>query len=257
MDKVKTAKILITFIIVVGIVGVWFLEPIAQDVKYHIFTDQRTILTIPNFWNILSNLPFLLVGIAGLISIFASPGIFLSSEMKIAYILFFSGVALTAVGSGYYHLSPDNESLVWDRLPMTIVFMALFSIVIAEYISARLAKLILWPLIILGVFSVVYWHMTESEGNGDLRLYILVQFVPMMVIPLILLFFKSEYNDSRGYWMLLFAYAVAKVFEHFDEAIYNALPVLSGHSIKHIVAAIGIFMLLRMYNTRENLKVKD
>lgn len=253
MDKVKTGKIAIILILIIGMIGVWLLEPISQDIKYHLFTDQRTILNIPNFWNVLSNLPFLLVGALGLYSILRLRNIVLVAEMKTAYILFFAGVSLVAFGSGYYHLSPGNESLVWDRLPMTIAFMALFSIIIAEFVSTQLAKLILWPLIIFGIFSIIYWHTTESEGNGDLRLYILVQFLPMIIIPLILIFFKSPFNHTSGYWMLLGAYVLAKVFEYFDEAIFNLLPLLSGHSIKHVIAAVGIFMLLKAYRNREKI----
>lgn len=227
------------------------LDPISQDTEYHLFFDQRTILNIPNFWNVISNLPFLLVGVAGLINIFHSRKLQLINEIKIAYVLFFSGVSLVAFGSGYYHLSPGNASLVWDRLPMTIAFMALFSIIIAEFVSVQLGKRVLWPLIIFGVFSIIYWQHTEAGGAGDLRLYILVQFLPIMLIPLILLFFKPQFSHSSGYWLLLSAYVLAKGFEFFDEAIYNLLPLLSGHSIKHLIAAFGVFMLLKTYENRK------
>lgn len=88
MDKVKTGKIAIILILIIGMIGVWLLEPISQDIKYHLFTDQRTILNIPNFWNVLSNLPFLLVGALGLYSILRLRNIVLVAEMKTAYILF-------------------------------------------------------------------------------------------------------------------------------------------------------------------------
>lgn len=251
MNKVRIGAITIAFVSIIGIVCVWMLDPIAQDIKYHLFNDQRAILNIPNFWNVISNLPFLLVGVSGLYHILHSRKLQLINEMKIAYILFFAGISLIAFGSGYYHLFPGNESLVWDRLPMTIAFMALFSVIIAEFISIRLARLALWPLIIFGIFSIIYWQHTESRGEGDLRLYILVQFLPMMVIPLILLFFKSNFSDTRGYWLLLCAYVLAKVLEYYDAAIYNILPLLSGHTIKHLIAAFGVFILLRSYNNRK------
>jgi len=163
----------------------------------------------------------------------------------------FLGVSLVAFGSGYYHLWPSNGSLVWDRLPMTIAFMALFSVIIGEYTSVQLGKLALWPLIVFGAFSVIYWHSTEVKGGGDLRLYVLVQFLPMLIIPLILLFFKSKFTCTSGYWLLLCTYVLAKVFEYFDEAIYNMPSLLSGHSLKHIVVAFGLLFLLRAYIDRE------
>lgn len=249
IGKEKIGCIAIALVSILGIVVVLIIDPIAQDPEYHLFKDQRTIFGVPNFWNIISNLPFLLVGIMGLRSIFCSHRIRLIADMKAAYILFFLGVSLVAFGSGYYHLWPSNGSLVWDRLPMTIAFMALFSAVIGEFTSFHLGKFLLWPLVVFGVFSVLYWHSTESNGEGDLRLYILVQFLPLIVIPLILLFFKSKFTHTSGYWLLLCAYVLAKAFEYFDELVYNTF-LLSGHSLKHVIAALGIYFLLKAYNNR-------
>jgi hypothetical protein len=251
LENKKIGITAIALVSMIGIVGVLMLDPIAQDIEYHLFRDQRTMLNIPNFWNVISNLPFLLVGVMGLHSIRHSRSIRLIAEMRTAYILLFVGVSLVAFGSGYYHLWPSNGTLVWDRLPMTIAFMALFSVIIAEFTSVQLGKFALWPLIIFGAFSVIYWHFTEARGEGDLRLYALVQFLPMMVIPLILLFFKSRFTCTSGYWLLLCAYVLAKAFEYFDEAIYNLLSLFSGHSLKHVVVAFGILFLLKAYNNRE------
>lgn len=256
MSNFKSKVIEIRYIIIIffslfGIVGVMLLDPIAQDLSYHQFKDQRTIFNFSNFWNVVSNILFLLVGITGLYSIIQSHRIRLISDMKIAYIMFFIGVSLVAFGSGYYHLSPDNTTLVWDRLPMTFAFMALFSIIIGEFISSRVGKLALWPLIAFGVFSIFYWNYTESNGEGDLRLYILVQFLPLLLIPLILLFFTPRFTHTSGYWLLWCAYIFAKVFEYFDETILNSLFILSGHSLKHLIAALGIYFLLKAYSNRE------
>lgn len=236
---------------ILGIVAVFMLDPIKQNIGYHIFIDRRTLLGIPNFWNVISNIPFLLVGILGLYSIFISRRMVFIAELKTAYTLFFAGVSLVAFGSGYYHLWPENSSLVWDRLPMTIAFMALFSIIVGEFTSVKFSKYALWPLVFFGIFSVFYWHITEKYGAGDLRLYILVQFLPILIIPLILCFFNSKYTYTNGYWYLLIAYIVAKGLEHFDEVVNTLLFSLSGHSLKHVVAALGILFLLRSYNTRK------
>ena len=250
-EKVGYAAILL--ISIAGIIGMLMAEPIAQDSGYHQFADQRTILGVPNFWNVVSNLPFLIVGLMGLFSLLRSGRVQFIVELKPAYVLFFAGVALVNFGSGYYHLWPDNETLVWDRLPMTFAFMALFAVIIAEFASLKAGRLALWPLVVFGVFSVFYWHLTETAGRGDLRLYALVQFLPMLLIPLFLLLFKPRFTLTSGYWALLLAYLLAKVFEYYDESLLESLGFISGHSLKHIVAALGVFLLLRAYKNRERL----
>ncbi len=247
----KAGYIAVTFISTIAILIVFSLDPIEQYPEYHEFVDQRIFFGIPNFWNVISNLPFLLVGGLGLYSIYSSKKIALINEFKIAYSLFFLGVSMVAVGSSYYHLLPSNETLVWDRLPLTISFMSLFSIVISEFTFPKLGKILLWPLIMVGAYSVYYWLITERQHAGDLRLYFLVQFLPVLVMPLMLLLFKPTFTNNKGYWLLLLAYVLAKLLEYFDAHIYNALFFISGHSIKHIAAAFGVYLLLLSYNDRE------
>ncbi|MDH5259472.1 MAG: ceramidase [Gammaproteobacteria bacterium] len=249
--KPVLGMVVIALVSVFGVVGVSFLDPISQDPGYHLFEDSRVVLGIPNFWNVISNVPFLAVGLTGMLAVHRSRKVLCIAEIKAAYSLFFLSVSLISLGSVYYHLVPYNGTLVWDRLPMTVAFMALLSIVIAEFISVNLGRLALWPLIFFGVFSVLYWYVTERNGEGDLRLYALVQFLPMLVIPIIILFFKSTFTNISGYWYLLFAYSVAKVCEYFDEAIYGELHFLSGHSLKHLAAALAVYLLYRSYENRQ------
>ncbi len=249
-DNKSIASTVIALVFITGIVGVLFMDPIAQDAGYHQFADQRAVFNIPGFWNAVSSLAFLYAGMAGLHAVFRYGSFKLVEELKPAYILFFTAVFFVGIGSGYYHLSPNNESLFWDRLPMAIAFMTLFSVIIGEFVSVELGKLSLWPLIILGAFSIVYWQYTEARGIGDLRYYVLVQFLPVILIPLILLLFKSPFSNVNGYWLLLCAYLLAKIFEHFDRAIYNMPLFLSGHSLKHIVAAVGVLILVNSFKNR-------
>lgn len=209
--------------------------PIAQDSAYHCFSDQRTLLGIPHFWNVASNVPFAIVGILGLIILRSrrTPG--LLPELKPSYLTFFIGAAAIAFGSGYYHLHPTNDTLVWDRLPMTFSFMAFVAIVIGEHFSAVIARRLLVPLILLGIASIGWW-----VKSGDLRLYALVQFLPMLLIPLVLLLYPSRFNKPWLVWMLLAFYAAAKVTEHFDAQIHRQLGGMSGHALKHVLAAIGM-----------------
>ena len=234
--------ILVAFVIMLG--------PIAQPLTYHAFTDQRRFLGISNFANVISNLPFIAVGFLGLYQLFISKKLFTIAALKFTYGFLFLAVMLIGFGSSYYHLIPNNQTLVWDRLPMTIAFIALFCLIVGEYVAIKYAQRILYPLLVLGCASVFYWQFTESNSVGDLRFYLLVQFLPLILIPLILLFFNGRYSHGKRYWWLLCFYVLAKLLEYFDGEIYSALHIISGHSLKHLFAALGIWLLLQGYQKR-------
>lgn len=239
MKKENTGYLLLIILAITSVIGVVLTDPIKQDEAYHSFSDQNSFFGIPNFWNVASNLPFLVAGVLGLLSIRnITPG-------KIQYQIFFVGVALVSVGSGYYHFNPDSYTLIWDRLPMTVAFMAVFSIVISESIKEKTGRTLLVPLLLLGLLSILYW-----AGFDDLRLYALVQFYPILAIPVILVFFRSRYTMEWGYWVLLLAYIAAKFFEEYDRAIHETLIFISGHSLKHLAAAIGLLILVYAYSKR-------
>ena len=232
-----------------AITAVFLHAPVRQAPSYHDFADKRTFWGIPNCWNVLSNLPFLFVGVAGLLSLTKS-----RTPEGIAgiYGLLFSGIILTGFGSAYYHLSPNNDRLVYDRIPMTIVFMSLLSATIAEMINDKAGRRLLMPLVLLGVFSVLWWHYGELHGKGDLRLYGLVQFYPMLIIPLILLLFRSP-GSNQGIrelgWVVVW-YAVAKVLEHFDKELFSVGEVVSGHALKHLAAGMATWWLAKMFGRK-------
>ena len=177
------------------------LAPIPQDPLYHHFADTRTILGIPNALNVISNFPFLLVGLLGLRHIIKN-----GTPNTLLYFIFFTGIFSVSLGSSYYHLNPNNNTLVWDRIPMTVGFMAFFCSVIAERVSVKLAYRLVAPLLILGVFSVWYWHHYQIIGQGDLRLYVFVQFFPMLAIPYLLLVYPAQYSQSVYLWSSLASY---------------------------------------------------
>jgi len=249
MKTLKQHSILFLYLVaMVALMGLGFLDPIAQDTTYHDFADERTIYAVSNFWNVISNVPFFLVGIYALSQL---KMMIYEKQMHTAFVLLFVGVSLVAFGSGYYHLSPNNETLVWDRLPMAISFMALLAIIISEFISLEEGKKLLYPLLVLGVSSVLYWVYSD-----DIRLYIFVQFYPIFIIPILLLFFNTSFTLRRGYWYLLLCYVLAKVFEQYDHAIYEMLGMISGHSLKHMVAALGLYILVKAYMNREKRREK-
>lgn len=215
-----------------------FTEPVPQDPAYHAFSDVRNLFDIPNFWNVASNLPFLVIGAAGVWFLHDNAGRACVPGTALAYRLFFAGVMLTAFGSSYYHLAPDNQTLVWDRLPMTIGFAGLLTIIVAEFVSASAARKLLLPLLITGLASVAYWAWSEARGDGDLRPYALVQFLPMLLIPVLLLTHRPAFSDKKIFWWMLFFYLLAKVFEFMDPAIFALGYLISGHTLKHLAAAM-------------------
>ncbi len=220
---------------IVAIAGAFWLDPIPQDPAYHAFADTRKLGGIPNAWNVVSNLPFLAAGILG----FATLPRLVSTQLRTHYIVFCAGVALVAFGSAYYHFEPSTRALVWDRMPMTIAFMALFTAVVADRISWFAGRALLWPSIALGVISIAWWIRTEQAGAGDLRLYGVVQFLPMLLIPLMLLLRKGQWLNAAWLWAGLAAYVGAKLAEHFDAAIFSGIGWVSGHSLKHLLAALA------------------
>jgi FtsH-binding integral membrane protein len=246
----------------IGLALVLFLSPIAQDPAYHDFADERELLGIPFFGDVITNLAFVLAALHGLIILRRAAtseesGSFHEPKEKRAYLLFFASVLLTGFGSGWYHLHPDNASLFWDRLPMTGIFMSLFSIVITERINSRLGGALLWPLIVLGAASVVYWRLGERAGEGDLRFYALVQFYPMIAIPLILCLYPARYSRTGYFWGLALLYALAKAAELLDREIFYWNGVLSGHNLKHLLAALGAWGLAIMLARRRYLVEPD
>ena len=225
--------------VILGIAAVFlFSDPIPQDPTYHAFSDSRYLFGVHNFWNVVSNLPFLLVGAAGLVFLHRNSEQVCVADLETTYRVFFIGIFLTAFGSSYYHLAPGNETLVWDRLPMTIGFAGLITIIVGEFVSVRVAKMLLVPLLLVGFLSVEYWHWTETRGVGDLRPYAIVQFLPMLLIPVVLLTHKPVIGKASYYWWMIAYYFLAKVFEFFDAGIFGAGQIMSGHAIKHVAAAM-------------------
>lgn len=226
-----------------------FTSPIPQDPAYYLFADNLTKLAVPNFWNVASNVPYAFIGVWGLFVVFRI-GQRQSFILRNAYGVFFIGVFLTAFGSGYFHYDPGHSTLFWDRLPMTISFAGLFSVVIGETISPRAGRRWLPLFLLIGLTSVLYWQWTEARGMGDLRPYAIVQFLPMILVPAMLLTGKRENTVAPTIWFMIGTYVVAKLLEHFDTEVFALPGMLSGHTLKHFVSALGPAALAYMLGRR-------
>ena len=237
-----------------------FSPALLQSQGYHRFADSRALLVVGNAADTLSNFAFLVVGALGLAFLWrerAARGIarFAVPQELAPYWVFFAGVALTSVGSAYYHLAPDDARLVWDRLPMTLAFMSLVAAIVAERINVRLGVVLLAPLLLAGVASVAYWRISALGGFENLRPYLAVQFGSIALVLAISLLYRSRYTQGGIIFALAAAYGLAKVAETYDRAIFESGGWVSGHTLKHLVAAGGIYLLLRSLQKRVEIKL--
>ena len=243
-------KILFLVIAIIFLVFI-FIDPIEQPQNYYNFSDKKNYFSVNNFWNVISNIPFIIIGLIGIYENKNKKLIHDNFKTAPIYSVFFLGVFLTGFGSSWFHLNPNDSTLVWDRLPMTIGFMALTTGLLSEYLYRDLQKKIFYPLLFVGFISVLYWYYTEQQGRGDLRLYVLVQFLPLLLIPLIALTHQSRFTHNNILIGVILFYLLAKLTEHYDQAIHQPLGFISGHSIKHLLAAAVTYLVLIMLKNRK------
>ena len=241
---VRCWKLTLLLLIVLGSLAALLTRPpIGQDPHYHDFADARSFLGVPNFFDVASNVPFFLVGLAGL---------WRGRRRRLcgataAWTIFVAGVALVSAGSAYYHWHPRNDTLVWDRLPMTVGFMALFVALLSESLHEKLGRLLLVPALLVGVSSVLYWQRFD-----DLRFYVWVQALPLLTIPVLMALFRSRYSHQSFLLLALGCYFLAKVFETYDREIFALTHgAVGGHALKHLLAACGCFAILEMLRRRK------
>lgn len=248
----RTRALLIVAVSLISFLCLWLVPPIPLGPRYHIFADDRTQLGIPNCLDVLSNIPFMLVGIWGTLWLFRGPSAtaFQTRLERIVYLIFFLGVAFTGVGSFWYHLNPNNQRLPFDLLPMTFAFMAMLTSIAIERIGLRFGRTLLIPLLLLGASSVGYWYVTEARGHGDYRFYLFVQFFPPLLIGLMIALFPPAYTGMKYLVIAFLLFVLAKLLELFDGEIYQAIHIVSGHALKHITAGLACYVILLMLERR-------
>lgn len=248
----RTRLVLLIGVSSILCVALFFIGRVPMGAGYHQFADQRTIFGIPNCLDVVSNIPFVLVGVWGLAALLGTrrTASFIEGRERIPYLVFFAGVTLTGAGSFYYHLAPGNFRLLWDLLPMTFCFTSLLDAVIVERISVRAGLWMLPPLIVLGAVSVLYWYTTQLKGVGDLRFYLFVQFFPVLAISMVIALFPPQYTRTNDLLIAFLLYLLAKCFAFLDKPIYSLGGILSGHTLKHLAAGVACYWILRMLKLR-------
>jgi hypothetical protein len=233
------------------VVAAFVVPPMAQPLDYHDFVDRRAWFGIANFDDVASNISFLVAGVAGLVVVIRRETRFEYGYERVAYAVFFIGMLLTAFGSSYYHLTPDNERLFWDRLPMTIAFMSLIATQVSERVNVRAGLYMLVPMLILGAASVVYWRATERAGAGNVMPYGILQGYSIVILLLATVLLPSRYTRGNDFYWVFAWYVAAKLLELFDRQIFALGGLVSGHTLKHLAAGIAGLVVCRMLVRRE------
>jgi hypothetical protein len=251
----KASLWLLLILAFVVALGVFFVPRIPQPQAYHRFGDARSFLGIPNFGDVVSNLPFAVIGLWGIAFILGAgsdprAGHFADPRERWPYLFVFVGMLLTAFGSAYYHLQPNNARLVWDRLPIMMAFMSLVAAVITERVSLRIGLWSLPLLLAVGMGSVLLWRSSEMRGAGDLRLYAAVQVYSVLVL-LVSFIFPQHFTPAADLAVVVGFYVLAKILETFDRKIFAAEHLISGHTLKHLAAAVAGYWILRMLQKRQ------
>ena len=237
------------------------MPPIPQPAEYHQFADRRSYFGIPNFFDVISNIVFLFVGSAGLVFLTHSRGLlarraFVALPERWPYLILFLSVMAAGFSSAYYHWAPDNERLLWDRLPMATGFMALLVALLVERIGPKIGLRLLPFLLLTGVGSVLHWYWSEQLGVGNLNFYLVVQFCSLLIILLLVTFFPPRYSRGTDIYRVIAWYGLAKLAELADQEIYAVGQVISGHTAKHLLAALAVYWILRMLQKRSPLPEK-
>jgi hypothetical protein len=228
--------------------------PIAQPPNYHDFADRRALADLPFAADVLSNFAFAAVGLYGLVRLYPQRGHPALAAGWPGYALFLVALVLTAFGSTYYHLAPDNARLLWDRLPIALVCAGLLAAVASESQRARAARraALLWALV--ATLSVGWWYYTELQGRGDLRPYLFVQGLPLVAIPLWQGLARAPRADRLAFAAAIALYVLAKIAELNDHAILAATDFVSGHTVKHLLAAASAAVIVARLVARVQAK---
>jgi len=245
----NTRTVLLAGITLLAVALALLLPAMPQPLAYHDFADKREAYGIENFLDVTSNLAFTLAGVAGLLLVLRPRTCFASAAERWPYLVFAVGVLLTGAGSCYYHLAPNNETLFWDRLPMTISFMSLIAAQIVDRVDVRTGLLALVPMLLIGIGTVVYWIVTERLGRGNVVPYGVLQAYSVIVLLKLAAMHPSRYTHGNAIYAVFAGYLLAKGFEHFDRQIFEVTGVVSGHTLKHVAAGLAglpvVYMLWR------------
>ncbi len=213
----------------------------ADSGHQHGFADQRWLLGIPCVGDVLSNLAFALAGLWGLIALWRlAPGA-LDACSRALSALFFVGLVATAAGSTAYHWQPQDTGLLWDRLGMVLPFAGLLGLAANGRVSRRAGWSAAGAVLVAGPLAVLWWART-----GNVMPWAVVQLGGMLVVAVLALLPRRESALAVHLGAVIAMYALAKLFEAADHAVFDATAQwVSGHSLKHVLAAGAAWPVLQ------------
>jgi len=247
-------RVVLGVLVLLLLAAVVAVAPKSQDPTYHHFADAGRAGPVPNAANVLSNLAFLAVGIWG-VAVVLSPRTTTAFDEpweRRPYALFFTALVATAFGSASYHWNPNDRTLFWDRLPMTVAFASLVTSVLAERVDPRAARRLFLPLVGIGLGTILAWRFLD-----DLRPYVFLQAAALLVVLVSTIFFRSRYPHGGFMAGLLAGYAAALLFELFDREVRSLLVVTGGHPLKHLAAAAGTACVAAMLRRRAAARARN
>ncbi len=253
--KIKSWITFAPTLITVGLIAILAMHGrIAQPGHYHDFADRSAALGIHHAADVFSNAGFALVAIWGWLTLRSRRD---SDALRAGwpgYRLFLIGLFLTAFGSGFYHFAPDNARLIWDRLPIALACAGLLVGVRGDTKPGLKTEIEAIVLAVYAVASVAWWAYTDRIGADDLRPYLLLQGLPLVLIPLWQAIHRAPRADRIAFAAAMGLYVLAKIAEIFDHEIANILGVVSGHTLKHLIAtaatATVVWGLTRRFTER-------
>lgn len=224
---------------------------VAQQAHYHAFADQRGWHGLPCALDVLSNLPFAVAGACGLALVWqARCAVVWNARWALASV-FFGGLLVTAVGSTYYHLQPDNNGLAWDRLGMVVAFAGLLGMAAADRVSLRAGVALVCATLVAGPMAVLVWHQ-----SGNLLPWVVVQGGGMLLALALVLSPPVRGGCGLPLVSVIALYALAKLLELGDQPVFDLTQgVVSGHSLKHIAAALAAWPVLGVIHKHVSLMV--
>jgi hypothetical protein len=166
--------------------------------------------------------------------------------------LFFAGLVLTALGSTWYHLQPDDAGLAVDRCGMAVAFAGLMGLAAAGRVSERGGAAVGLSSLLLGPYCVHLW-----TRGGNVLPWALLQFGGMaLIVWLAMLRPRATALDIR-WGVVIAAYFLAKLLERGDHAVYAMTrELVSGHTLKHVSAALAawpvIWAVAKLRRARQN-----
>lgn len=205
--------------------------------------------------DVLSNAGFVIAGLLGLWFVLRS-GKTLDAGTRWAFAILFFGLVLTSAGSAFYHLDPDNQRLVFDRMPMIIAMAGCVGAVVADRFGGSSAWSIT-ALLAIGLWTVHHWNVSEELGQGDLRWYALYQALIILVGLLLLVLFPSRNGATPAFVIAVAGNIAAKVFELLDKPIFALGGIVSGHTLKHLSAGLAFLPLALLIRRIGNQRMVD